>query len=88
MEPGKAHKSLSGTSVQTPQPVQLVVVLSPTGANLRSRHVAPPRSQPAESVNPNSLAVVMKEIGILPFLMAQLSLPWMKLKLSINVGLH
>ena len=58
----KAHKSLRVTSVQSPPPVQLVVMSSSARANLRSRHVASPRSQPAESVYPNSLAVVMKEM--------------------------
>ena len=37
-----------------------MVVSSPTGVNLRLRHVASPRSQSAESVNPNSL---MKEMN-------------------------
>ena len=58
----KAQMSLSGVSAQTLPLVQLAVVSSPTGANLRLRHVASPRSQPAESVNPNSFAVVMKEM--------------------------
>ena len=39
-----------------------MVVSSPTGADSRARHAASPRSQSPESVNPNSLAVVMKEM--------------------------
>ena len=58
----KAYKSLSGTSVLTPPPVQLVVLSSPAGANARLRHVALSQNLPARSVNPHSLAVVMKEM--------------------------
>ena len=56
MDPSKGSQDLKWH-----QSVKLVVVSSPTGANSRSRPVASPRSQPAESVIPNSLAVVMKE---------------------------
>ena len=39
-----------------------MIVSSPAGTNVRSRHAASSWSLPAESVNPDSLAVVMKAI--------------------------
>ena len=72
--------------MQTSTPVQLVVVLSPTQTNSGEQSVAsPPRQSPAV-VNPNSLAAVVKEMGMQLSLIITLSQQLMKLKLSIREG--
>ena len=58
----KAHESLSDTSVPTPLPVQLVLVSLPAGSSMIMRYGASPQSQPAESVSPNSLLVVVRKM--------------------------
>ena len=62
MTQSKGSQELEWHQCANSAPLKFVVMASPTGANLRLRHVASQRSQPTKSVNPNNLGAEMKEI--------------------------
>ena len=82
-----SKKSLSSANVQTPTLVQLLVTSSPTVANSRPRHAVSQMSQPAKSINPNSLAVMITEMKYVAPANSTIKPALDKVELHFNVGL-